>query len=56
MDEKEVSITLKVSQWNVVMQGIGNLPYFQAVSLVDEIKSQANSQLNATIEPPQNPS
>jgi len=56
MEDKEVSITLKVSQWNTVMQGVGQLPYLQAVSLVDEIKSQANSQLTATIEPPQNPS
>jgi len=56
MEDKEVSITLKITQWNVVMQGLGQLPYFQAVALIDELKSQANSQLNATIEPPQNPS
>jgi hypothetical protein len=56
MEDKEVSITLKITQWNVVMQGLGQLPYFQAVALIDELKRQADSQLNATIEPPQNPS
>lgn len=47
MDEKEVTITLKVAQWNVVMQGLGALPFAQVVSLVEEIKRQADSQLNA---------
>lgn len=47
MDEKEVTITLKVAQWNVVMQGLGNMPFAQVSSLIEEIKKQADSQLNA---------
>jgi len=56
MEEKEISITLKVSHWNLVMQGLGHLPYGQVVALIEEFKRQADSQLNATVEPPQNPS
>ena len=54
MDEKEVSITLKVSQWNTVMQGLAQMPYGQVVGLIEELKRQADSQLNATVDPPQN--
>lgn len=46
MDEKEVTITLKVPQWNVVMQGLGNMPFAQVNELVNEIKVQADAQLN----------
>ena len=54
MEDKEVSITLKVSQWNTVMQGLAQLPYGQVAMLIEELKRQADSQLNATVEPPQN--
>lgn len=48
MDEKEITITLKVPQWNVVMQGLGNMPFAQVNELVSEIKVQADAQLSAT--------
>lgn len=47
MDEKEITITLKVPQWNVVMQGLGNMPFAQVNELVNEIKVQADAQLSA---------
>ena len=46
MDEKEITVTLKVPQWNIVMQALGNGSYAQVVALIDEIKRQADSQLN----------
>lgn len=47
MEEKEITITLKVPQWNVVMQGLGNMPFAQVNELVNEIKVQADAQLIA---------
>lgn len=56
MEDREVSITLKIAQWNVVMQALGNMPFAQVASLIEEIKKQADSQLNATLETSENPS
>lgn len=46
MDEKEVTITLKVSQWNIVMSALGKAPFENVVNVVNDIKVQADAQLN----------
>jgi len=56
MDDKEISITLKVSQWNTVMMALGEMPLKNGIEVFSAIRAQADSQINATIEPPQNPS
>jgi len=46
MEDKKMSIELTVAQWNIVMQGVGSLPFAQVAEIVSIIKSQADSQLN----------
>lgn len=50
MESKDLSVTLTVSEWNVVMQAVGAMPYAQVAALIPKIQNQANTQLN-TAEP-----
>lgn len=45
MEEKVVSISLKVPEWNVVMNALGARPYGEVASLIVELQRQANEQL-----------
>jgi hypothetical protein len=45
--EKEVSITLPVAEWNIVMQALGNMPFAQVANIVPKLQGQANDQLKA---------
>lgn len=47
MENKEVSITLPVQAWNVVMNALGQRPYLEVADLVANIKKQAEAQLVA---------
>jgi len=43
----DISITLNLDEVNVVMQGLGQLPYAQVSPLVDKIRGQAIPQVQA---------
>ena len=46
MENKEVSITLPVQAWNVVMNALGQRPYLEVAELIANIKKQAEDQLS----------
>ena len=46
MENKEVSITLPVQAWNVVMNALGQRPYLEVAELIANIKKQAENQLS----------
>ena len=43
----DLTITLTLDELNVVMQGLGQLPYAQVSPLVDKIRGQAIPQVQA---------
>ena len=45
MENQKVSVTLTVAEWNVVMASLGKMPFEQVVSVVNQIKEQAEPQL-----------
>lgn len=47
METKVISIELPVAAWNVVMSALADRPYAQVVGLIEDIKRQAESKLNA---------
>lgn len=46
MENKEVSITLPVQAWNVVMNALGQRPFAEVADLIASIKKQAENQLS----------
>lgn len=47
MENQKVSVTLTVSEWNIVMGSLGKMPFEQVVSVVNQIKEQAEPQLTS---------
>lgn len=45
MENQKVSVTLTVAEWNIVMSSLGKMPFEQVVSVVNQIKEQAEPQL-----------
>jgi len=52
MDEKEISIILNVSQWNGILAVLGQRPFAEVASIIEDIRRQAESQLSAQAETP----
>lgn len=46
MENKEVSITLSVQAWNVVMNALAQRPFAEVVDLIAQIKQQAEAQVS----------
>lgn len=44
-EDKEISIKMKVSQWEVVINALRELPYKHSGVVIDQILYQANQQL-----------
>jgi hypothetical protein len=42
-----MKLELTIQEVNAVMQALGNMPYAQVFELVQKIREQAQSQLNA---------
>jgi hypothetical protein len=51
MESKEISITLPVQAWNVIMNALGQRPFTEVAELISIVKKQAEEQL-AQIPPP----
>jgi hypothetical protein len=45
-----MTLNLTVDQVNIILNALGNAPYIQVVSVIADIKRQAEAQLNP--EPP----
>ena len=45
MQNQKVNVTLTVAEWNVVMGALGKMPFESVVSVVNQIKEQAEPQL-----------
>ena len=45
MEQMNVSITLTVAQWNVVMTALGQRPFAEVADIIGNIKAQADEQL-----------
>ena len=45
MEQMNVSITMTVAQWNVVMNALGQRPFAEVADIIGNIKAQADQQL-----------
>lgn len=54
MDDQEISITLKVAEWNVVMSALVGRPYGEVSQLIPKIQQQASSQVTTPEQTPSN--
>lgn len=45
MENQTISITLGITEWNVVMQALGNMPFAQVSNIIPSIQKQANEQI-----------
>jgi hypothetical protein len=45
MEHLNVSITMTVAQWNVVMNALGQRPFAEVADIISNIKAQADQQL-----------
>lgn len=45
MENKEVSITLPVKAWNVIMNALSQRPFAEVAELIAVMKKQADEQL-----------
>jgi hypothetical protein len=49
---ENLSITLPVQAWNVILNALGQRPYAEVMELVAELKKQADAQVNAASQEP----
>lgn len=55
MENKEISITLPLQAWNVIMNALGQRPFSEVADLIGIVKKQAEEQLaQIPQQPPQN--
>jgi hypothetical protein len=45
MEQMNVSITMTVAQWNIVMTALGQRPFAEVADIIGNIKAQADEQL-----------
>jgi hypothetical protein len=53
---EKIEITLTVNEWNVVMSSLGKMPFEQVVSVIGQIKEQAEAQIASPPTSEQQPS
>jgi hypothetical protein len=53
VENKEISITLPVKAWNIIMNALGQRPFSEVADLISVVKKQAEEQLAQTPPPPQ---
>ena len=49
---ENLSITLPVQAWNVILNALGQRPYAEVMELVAELKKQADAQVNVAPQEP----
>ena len=45
MAQEEITLRLKPDEINIILEGLGNLPFVKVYSLIGKIQSQASAQL-----------
>lgn len=43
--DKQISITLPMSVWNVILEGLHAMPYARVSEIIPEIRKQAEKQI-----------
>ncbi len=51
MDNKNITVTLTVAEWNVILNALGKQPYIDVVNIIQAMNEQAKDQLNPPKEP-----
>lgn len=46
MEPKNVTVNLPIEAWNVVLNALGQRPFVEVKSLIEEITNQAQGQIN----------
>lgn len=46
MENADVTIVLKASEWNIVLNAMAQRPYAEVVNLIEKIKAQGEPQAN----------
>lgn len=52
MENKDISITLTVQQWNIVMNAVVQRPFVEVAEIFSEMKKQAEAQVSAPSDAP----
>jgi hypothetical protein len=47
MAQEEIILNLKPEEINLILEGVGNLPFIKVYSLISKIQNQASAQLSA---------
>jgi len=45
MAQEEITLRLKPDEINLILEGVGNLPFVKVYNLIGKIQSQASAQL-----------
>ena len=45
MEQTNVTVTLPVVQWNIVLKALGELPFKESADIINTIRTQAEAQL-----------
>lgn len=51
--EKQITVTMPIASWNVVLQGLGELQLKTAIPVLTDIQAQSAPQLAPPAPPPQ---
>ncbi|MDD1606912.1 MAG: hypothetical protein LUQ18_00065 [Methylococcaceae bacterium] len=53
MAQEEIILKLKPEEINIILEGVGNLPFVKVYNLIGKIQSQAATQLSGENSPPE---
>ncbi len=53
MAQEEITLKLKPEEVNIILEGVGNLPFVKVYNLIGKIQSQASTQLSSENSPPE---
>lgn len=53
MELKEISISLSVVEWNVVLQALGGRPFTEVAEIIAKMKEQGSKQIESEVVPEQ---
>jgi hypothetical protein len=53
MAQEEITLKLKPEEINLILEGVGNLPFVKVYSLIGKIQNQAAAQFSADTSQPE---
>lgn len=53
MAQEEITLKLKPEEINIILEGVGNMPFVKVYNLIGKIQNQASAQLNADSSQPE---